>query len=198
MPGCCWRPALPSPAGLLLPFVLSSLASAKVGAGGGGGINRFPVPCLPLRRAGRRVPGLFSPRHRRVFVPSLLPPPSRAAVRPGPPREPGASPEGAEAVLREVRVGSGLPAPSGGAPGWPPPASCRRTGWGVVVSYNSLWKCGMLNFPLLDTRPWGPGEVTSPQSCPLASAQRCPRRLAAGRRATSLQLPSAGFPIHRH
>lgn len=24
----------------------------------------------------------------------------------------------------------------------------------------------MLNFQLLDTRPWGPGEVTSPQSCP--------------------------------
>lgn len=131
-----------------------------------------------------------------LLVPFLLPPPNGAAVRPA--AEAGAVPRGCWG--RAPRD-----AGSGSARGSPPrqaerPAGRLRAagGEGREEGDNLLWKCGMLNFPLLDTRPWGPGEVTSPQSCPLASAQRCPRRLAAGRRATSLQLPSAGFPIHRH
>lgn len=179
----------------MLPFhfVLPSLQSAKVGAEvglGGGRITAVPQ-CFPLRGARRRVPGLLSPPCTGAFR-SLSPAVSERSCVPAR----CGSRLRALRVLRPcpaecgVRVGSGLRA------NYPPPSPAE---WGgeVGVGYNLLWRCGMLNFPLLDTRPWGPGEVTSPQSCPLASAQRYPRRLAAGRRATSPQLPSAGFPIHR-
>lgn len=117
---------------------------------------RVPRPCRPLRGRCRAVlPAL----HRTLpFSFSCQPRPGLGPARCRDREHRRCARKGAG-----PRGGSGLRAPSGGAPGWPPARGSRE---GRGRGNNLLWKRGILNFPLLDTRPWGPGEVTSPQSCP--------------------------------